>query len=198
MSVHEFAEQHRAAIAELRHELAELMAGICLRKRLCGFRQVVAREHRDAIGPFEPLGIDAELFREPPVDADPLGLRDGRRTAALEEPFRQFGESVIEMNGQGTLLAAQPARERCGYPRPNRSPDRFHYRQSAGTNRRAAARRAADAAPLSLPPSDAPARGAFAAGFSSASLRLSDARGSHARGRPLGPIRRAYDTERLS
>src|SRR5690606_12649211 len=97
-------------VAELRHELAELMAGIRLRQRCRGFGNVVSREHRDPFGPFEPVGIDAELLRERPVDADQLRCEDGRRKAALEKAFRQVCEGVVEKNGHGALLAShEPA-----------------------------------------------------------------------------------------
>src|SRR5690606_10956729 len=102
--IDDFAEQHRAAITELRHELAELMAGIRLRKRFGRLRHAITCEHRNPFGPFEPLGVDAELLRERPVDPDQRGRLHGRRRTALEEPFRQSCESVIEANRQAALL----------------------------------------------------------------------------------------------
>src|SRR5690606_8887842 len=107
LPVYHFPEQHRATITELRNERAELMAGIRLSKRFRRLRQVVSGQHRDPIGPFEPLGIDAELLRERPIDADQRGRCDGRRATTLEQPLGQLREGGIEKAGQGTIRVAR-------------------------------------------------------------------------------------------
>ena len=50
VSVDDFTEQDGAAVAELRHESTELVAGVGLRNRLGALGHRVAGEHRDAVG----------------------------------------------------------------------------------------------------------------------------------------------------
>ena len=49
ISVDDFTEQEGTAVAELRHESTELMAGVGLCNRLGAFGHRVAREHRETV-----------------------------------------------------------------------------------------------------------------------------------------------------
>ena len=62
--VDHFAEEDGPAVAELRHELPELMPGIRHRERLALLRHAVSREHFDALWRRQRLGIEPKLERE--------------------------------------------------------------------------------------------------------------------------------------
>ncbi len=77
VAVDHFAKQDGAAVAELRHEMAELMPGIGHRDRLGAVRNPVAGEHLHALRAGKPSGIEPELQRELPVQPHQSRGRDG-------------------------------------------------------------------------------------------------------------------------
>ena len=61
VAVDDLAEQDGAAIAELRHEMAELVPGIGHRDWLGPLRQPVACQHLDALGRGQPVRLEPEM-----------------------------------------------------------------------------------------------------------------------------------------
>ena len=108
--VDDLAEQDGAAVAELRHEMAELVAGIGHRDRLGAVGEAVAGEHLDALRAGEPVGIEAELARQRPVQLDQPRRGDRRRRHAREKALRQRRIGVLEgeMDGHGPKIGARP------------------------------------------------------------------------------------------
>ena len=71
--IDDLAEQHGAAVAESRRELAELVAGVGLRHRRRAGGHGRAREHGDALGAAQRLGVEPELAGQLLVERDELG-----------------------------------------------------------------------------------------------------------------------------
>ena len=95
MPVDHLPKQDRAAVAELRHEGAELVPGIGHGERFGALRHLVAGEDRRPV-PFERLDIEPELFGKRPVELDQPGLGDRRRFDARVEIRRQPRIAVVE------------------------------------------------------------------------------------------------------
>src|SRR5690606_16703173 len=93
--VDDLAEQEGPPVAELRHEMPELMARVREGDRLGSGRSRVPCEHREPVRPCQPAGIEAKLECERNVDPDQLRRRDGRRAPALEETLGQSCERVV-------------------------------------------------------------------------------------------------------
>ena len=99
--VDDLAQQDRAAVAELRHEVAELVAGIGQRDRLGALGQPVAGEDLDALGRRQRVRVEAELRGERPVE---LGSAAAPRRASAQpgvEPIGQAGVAVVERPARG-------------------------------------------------------------------------------------------------
>ena len=79
VAIDHLAQQDGASIAELRHEMAELVPRIGERDRLRGIRDALARQDLDALGAREPVGVEAEVQRKRAVELHQLRRRDRRR-----------------------------------------------------------------------------------------------------------------------
>src|SRR5580704_17859450 len=73
---HDLAQQNGAAIAQLRHEVPELVPGIGERDRLGTRRDVVARQDDHTLRRRQRFGIEAELGGERRVELDQARGRD--------------------------------------------------------------------------------------------------------------------------
>ncbi len=93
---HDLAQQDGAAIAQLRHEVAELVAGIGQRNRLGTRRYAVARQDRHTLRRRQRLGIEAELGGESRVELDQARRRDRCGRKPHVEALRQAGVAVVE------------------------------------------------------------------------------------------------------
>jgi hypothetical protein len=83
--VHDFPQEDCPAIAELRNEVAELVARVC---HCDGFRpahDLVARQERDALGTRQPIGVEPEFESKVAVERDQLRHRWSRGIDAREE-----------------------------------------------------------------------------------------------------------------
>ena len=98
---HDLAQQDGAAVAELRHEVAELVAGIGKRNRLGAERDAVARQDRHALRRGQRCGIEAELGGECGVELDQARRGDRRRRKPHVEALRQAGVAVVERQRDG-------------------------------------------------------------------------------------------------
>jgi hypothetical protein len=78
-AVDHLAEQHRPAVAELRREAAELMAGIRLGDRLGAFGHGVAGEEGGAGFARQRGGVETELLGQRRVEEQRLRRRRGLR-----------------------------------------------------------------------------------------------------------------------
>ena len=105
-AVDDLAQQDGPAVAELRHEVAELVAGIGERDRFGARRDAVAGQHLDALRTGEPRRVEAELAGQRLVQLEQARRRDGRRREPGIEPLRQAGIAVVEREG----VAAGPRR----------------------------------------------------------------------------------------
>jgi len=123
-------EQDRPSVAELGHEVAELVAGIGGRDRRRALGHCVAREHGEALRPRKPDRIEPEFIRQPVIQPHQSRLRHGCRWSQREEALRQPGIGIIEGDGHGVScfgasrpLVEKPDRER-GFPpwRPSHTP----------------------------------------------------------------------------
>ena len=94
--VDHLAQKDRPAVAELRHEMPELVPGIGHGDRLGALGQPLAGQHVDALGRFQHVGLDAEFGGQSAVDLDELRrVHDGRRNLRVEVG-RQTGVTVVE------------------------------------------------------------------------------------------------------
>ena len=96
VAVDDFAEQDRAAIAELGHEMAELVAGIGHRDRVGALRDPLAGQDLGALGAVEQVRIEAEMHRQRPVQLDQARGGDRGRHHAGEKARRQRRIGVLE------------------------------------------------------------------------------------------------------
>ena len=112
--IYNLAQQDCAAIAELRHEVPELMSGIGLRDGLRSGGYLAAGEHIKARRAFEPLPFDAKLVGELLVDLN-QGRRGAlQRTDGRKETLGQPGVAVLEWDGHllGNRLPSLKVRRR--------------------------------------------------------------------------------------
>ena len=98
-AVDHFAEQDRAAIAELRREAAELMPGIDLRDRLGTFGHLVAGEDIGAGRARQRGDVEAELIGERRVEEERLRRRRRFRSPRDGEALEITGVGVLEAEG---------------------------------------------------------------------------------------------------
>ena len=96
VGIDDLAEKNGPAITELRHEVAELVAGIGHGERLAELGHPVARKDRHALGRRKQSGIEPELAGEILVQPNEAGRSDGRRRQTRKEPLRQPRVAVVE------------------------------------------------------------------------------------------------------
>ena len=106
--VDDFAEQDGPAVAELGHEMAELVAGIGHRDRVGAIGEALSGED---FGPFRALQhvrIEAEMDGQRPVQLDQPGGGDRGRGHAGEKVRRQRRIGVLEreMDGHDPKIGA--------------------------------------------------------------------------------------------
>ena len=95
-AIDHLAQQDGAAVAELRHEVAELVAGIGERDRLRAGGEAVAGQDLDGLRRRQHVGIEAELAGQRLVDLDQARRRDRRRIEPGIEALRQPRIAVVE------------------------------------------------------------------------------------------------------
>ena len=96
VGVDDLAQKNGAPVAELRHEMAELVAGIGHGERFARLGHAVAREDRHAFGRSKLRGIEPEVPGELVVQPDEARRGDGRRRQARKEALRQARVAVVE------------------------------------------------------------------------------------------------------
>ena len=136
-AVHDLAQQDGPAVAELGHELAELVARVGGRERLGAFGHAPARQHIDALGRRERVRVEPEFRRQRAVESHEPGRgRVGRHHAGVEGS-RKSRVAVVkaELNRHGRT--SLPGR----HAEPAVAPRRM-WAAGAGASR-AAGRRAA-------------------------------------------------------
>ena len=106
--VDDLAEQDGAAVAELGHEMAELVAGIGHRDRIGALGDALSGEDFSAFRALQHVGIEPELDGERPVQLDQPGGGDGGRGHAGEKVRRQRRIGVLEreMDGHDPKIGA--------------------------------------------------------------------------------------------
>ena len=113
-TIDHLAQQDGAPIAELGHEVAELMPRIGGRDRVGPLRHALAGEDFDPLWGGKRVGVEAELARQGPVDLDEARHGRGARPDPDVERTRQARVAVVEreMNGHEHLspIGRQPGR----------------------------------------------------------------------------------------
>src|SRR5205823_9374126 len=102
--VDDLAQQERTPVAKLRHEVAELVAGIGERDRLGAGCDAIARQQRHALGRREVLRIEAELEGERPVELHQPRRADRRRRQPGVEAVGQAGITVVKGSEHGAIV----------------------------------------------------------------------------------------------
>ena len=119
VGVDHLAEQDGAAVAELRHEMPELMPGIGHGERLGALRHPVARQCRHAVRRRRAAaGSRPSCARQSVVEPDQPRRRHRRRRQPREEALRQAGVAVVERDqraGPAWHLSKGFAREGVGH-----------------------------------------------------------------------------------
>jgi hypothetical protein len=106
--VHDLAEQDGAAVAELRHELPELVPGIGHGERIGATRNCLSRENRDPFRPGQRLAVEPQFARQFDVQRDELGPVDGGRRDAREEAIGQRRIAVVEGDTEFHRQSSRP------------------------------------------------------------------------------------------
>ena len=96
VGVDHLAEQDGAAVAELRHEMTELVAGIGHRDRVRAVGNALAGEDFGSLRAIQPIRIEAEMDGQRPVQFDQPRRRDRRRRDPREKIGRQRRIGVLE------------------------------------------------------------------------------------------------------
>jgi len=78
--VDDLAKQDGATVAELRHELAELVPGVSHRDRFRGLRHTLAGKDLEPFRPGKPRRVETEIEREFCVLRDPRIVRAPKRS----------------------------------------------------------------------------------------------------------------------
>ena len=92
----DFAEQDRPAVAELRVEAAELVAGIGGGDGFRPFGQTLAGQDLDALGSLERVGVQPEFGREGPVQRDQARGAGARGHHAGVKRCGEAGVGIVE------------------------------------------------------------------------------------------------------
>ncbi len=96
VGVDDFTEQDGAAVPELGHEMAELVAGIGHCDRIGAVGDALAGQDLGTLGAVEQVGIESEVDRQRPVQPDqPRGGDRGRRHPG-KKTCRQRRIGVLE------------------------------------------------------------------------------------------------------
>ncbi len=90
------AQQDGAPVAQARREMAELVAGIGQGDRLGTLGHRIAGQHRHALGPGQPGGVEAQRLRQRGVQPHQARCRDRRGVEAREQPFGQPRVGIVE------------------------------------------------------------------------------------------------------
>ena len=108
IGVDDLAEQDRAAIPELRHEMPELVAGIGHCDRVGAVGDALAGQDLGPLRTGEPVRIEPEMDRKRPIQLDQPRRGHRRRRDAGEEIVRQRGIGVLEgkMHRHGLKIGA--------------------------------------------------------------------------------------------
>ena len=93
------ADKDRSAVAELRHELAKLVARIGHRQRLATRGGAIAGEYSDPLGRRQGRDVEPEVAGESFVQPDKLRRSNRRRRQTREKPLRKPGVAVVERKG---------------------------------------------------------------------------------------------------
>ncbi len=106
--VDDLAEQDGAAVAELRHEMAELVAGIGHRDRVGAVGEALSGEDFRPFRAIQHVGIEPEMDGQRPVQLDqPRGGDRGRRHAGEKvRRQRRIGVLEREMDGHDPKIGA--------------------------------------------------------------------------------------------
>ena len=106
--VDHLAKQDGPAIAELGHEMAELVAGIGHRDRVGAVGEALSGEDFSPFRALQHIGIEAEMDGQGPVQLDQPGGGDGGRGHAGEKVRRQRRIGVLEreMDGHDPKIGA--------------------------------------------------------------------------------------------
>jgi hypothetical protein len=109
LAVDDLAQQDRASVAKLRHEIAELVAGIGHGDRHRAFRQAVAGKDRSQLLIAHPGKIEVELLGERSVEADQPRCGDRSRVYRLEKTLGKPRITIVERKQPAPPWAALPS-----------------------------------------------------------------------------------------
>ena len=101
--VDDLAQQYGTAVAQLGHEVAELVAGIGQRDRLRTFGHAIAGQDLDALGRGQEIRVEAQLQRQRAVDPDQLRRGHRRRREPRIEAVGKAGVAVVGKDGRHAL-----------------------------------------------------------------------------------------------
>ena len=99
------AKQHGAPVAKLRHPPSELVARIGLRQRGGALWHMVPRQHRHALGAFEPVRIEPKLGGKVRVHLDQCRGPNRGGGERPEETLGQAGIGIVEGDLHGGVLS---------------------------------------------------------------------------------------------
>src|ERR1700722_14485165 len=112
-AIERLPQQDGAAVAELRYEMAELMARISHRYRLRALRHDISGKKPGQRLGVEPAVTEPQLRAESVIESQQLRLGDRHRVDAREETFRQIGVAAA-IHGfaqhEGAALTVRPHR----------------------------------------------------------------------------------------
>jgi hypothetical protein len=101
VKIDDFAEEEGAAVTELGHEVAELVAGVGLGEGLGAVGKGVAGEEGGVIGVVEGFGVETEGAGEGVIEEDEAGGADGDEFPALMEEGGELGVRMVEVPAVG-------------------------------------------------------------------------------------------------
>ena len=110
---HHFAEQDGAPVAQLRHELAELVPGIGERDRRRPLGHNIAGQDFHPFGAGQRRGVESELFGQGGIHPDQPGCGHRRRVELRIQAFRQAGVAVVEAKADGHGVSGAAIRASC-------------------------------------------------------------------------------------
>ena len=96
---HDLSKQDGAAVAQLRHEAAELVPGISLGQGRRALRHGIARQHLDR----QRVSVQPQPVRQRPVQRQQAGSGHGGGVHTGKEPLRHPGIAVVETDHLGLL-----------------------------------------------------------------------------------------------